>query len=281
MGQRNQLRRIHRKLKQCSTRATRVAETDSRKREPGKRGQNANRCEYGLKRYHRRRECTSYRAGRPPAERPAGMAPARPFPTPEHRRTDDTPHLTFIAAQEETIQNLEEVAILTTQDNKIKMLSDSGANEHITPYLEDLTNPKETTRTCTFGNKDKLAALAEGDLSLQIKQANGAVHITLNVLFIPEVPFRLLSTGALRRTGGEFHDSEIDSYLRTGRGGPKINLQADGTFLVLQGNSVPKQGLVHATLASKPQHVPLEDWYNILGHMNPEAIKHLGRQGLP
>ncbi|CAM9431501.1 unnamed protein product [Discosporangium mesarthrocarpum] len=155
------------------------------------------------------------------------------------------------------------------------MLCDLGANVHITPYVEDLTNAKETTRTCNFGNKGKLAALAEGDLSLQIKQGNGPVHnITLkDVLFIPEVPFRLLSAGTIRRTGGEFHDSRIDNiYLCTGRGGPKINAQVEGTFLELQENSVPKRpGMVHATLANKPQRLPLEGWHNILGHVNPEA----------
>ncbi|CAN0454030.1 unnamed protein product [Discosporangium mesarthrocarpum] len=118
------------------------------------------------------------------------------------------------------------------------MLCDSGANVHITPYLEDLTNPKETTGTCTFGNKGKLAALAEEYLSLWISSQRGSAQLTLkDMLFIPEVPFRLLSTGALRRTGGEFHDSGIDkSYLRTGHSGPKIKLKVEGTFLVLQGN---------------------------------------------
>ncbi|CAN0487388.1 unnamed protein product, partial [Discosporangium mesarthrocarpum] len=101
---------------------------------------------------------------------------------------------------------MKEVAMLTSSNtDQITLLCDSSANVHMTPVFRDLTSPQTVNRTCTFGNKGQLQARVKGTMELETKGVGGKrTSLQLkNVLWVPGLPCRLLSTGVLRRDGGE------------------------------------------------------------------------------
>ena len=73
---------------------------------------------------------------------------------------------------------------------------------------------------------------------------------------------RLLSTGSIRRDGGEFVDSGgKESYLRFRQGGPKILLAENKGFLTLSGSlqgSGKHAASAHASFANKKQRLTLK-----------------------
>ena len=101
---------------------------------------------------HRGRECRSYLNGKHPAKRPPGMSPARAFPPPpQNGRSNgrrDRPRAFKCTS--------------TSSDTEVSILCDSGANIHITLRKQDLNNTRTVNRSCTFGNKGQLQALAMG-----------------------------------------------------------------------------------------------------------------------
>ncbi len=93
---------------------------------------------------------------------------------------------------------------------------DSGCNKHLTPFKGDLAGLKESTIECTFGNNEVRKAKGTGDVTVEGHSDRGEkVKIILHdVLYVPGLPQRLLSTGQLRRVGGGFVESDItDSML--------------------------------------------------------------------
>ena len=138
---------------------------------------------------------------------------------------------------EQIPRRLQESAILSSSDqgSKVTFLCDSGANVHMTPWLTDLEAPRSVNRSCTFGNKGQLRAPAQGEILLHnVEHSKGPpLTITLkDVLRVPGLPCRLLSTGAIRRDGGEYFDSSSQtSYILIKHGGLKISLEEKKGFL--------------------------------------------------
>ncbi|CAN0510724.1 unnamed protein product, partial [Discosporangium mesarthrocarpum] len=156
----------------------------------------------------------------------------------------------------------------------------------MTPVFRDLTSPQTVNRTCTFGNKGQLQARAKETMELETKGVGGKrISLQLkNVLWVTGLPCRLPSTGVLRRDGGEFVDSGIrESYLQLSGKTTKIPLEEKGAFLTLQafpGSIRTDRAEAHVTFTNKHQKLTLRDWHDILGHINPTAIKHLEKRGL-
>ncbi|CAN0495127.1 unnamed protein product, partial [Discosporangium mesarthrocarpum] len=136
------------------------------------------------------------------------------------------------------------------------------------------------------GNKGQLQAQAKGTMELETKGVGGKrTSLQLkNVPWVPGLPCRLLSTDVLRRDGGEFVDSGIrKSYLQLSGKTLKIPLEEKEAFLTLQafpGSIQTDRAEAHATFANKHQKLTLRNWHDILGHINPTAIKNLEKRGL-
>lgn len=81
------------------------------------------------------------------------------------------------------------------------------------------------------------------------------------VLWVPGLPCRLLTTGAIRWHGGKHVDSGYRRSLITlRRGGPRIELEKRNGFTTLRGEieRKDKEGMVHAALAGKKQQLSLK-----------------------
>ncbi len=90
-------------------------------------------------------------------------------------------------------------------------LVDSGCKKHLTPYKDDLAGLKESNIECTFGNNELLKAEGTGDVTVEGYTNKGEkVKIILNnVLYVPGLSQRMLSTGQLRKVDGEYIESDI------------------------------------------------------------------------
>ena len=185
-------------------------------------------------------------------------------------------------------ESCEEISTFTSAKSCTEsILCDSGANVHMTPWVKDLQNTRTINRSCTFGNKGQLqgSALGEMPLRVKVKGRDDLTEVTLkNVLWVPGIPCRILSTGTIRRDGGEFVDSSTkDCYLRFTKDGPKILLDEKKGFLVLQASlrtEINGQVSAHASFANKKQRLTLKQWHDTLGHIDPAAIKHPEKRGL-
>ena len=183
----------------------------------------------------------------------------------------------------------------TSSDAEISILCDSGANVHMTLWKQDLINTRTVNRSCTFtvnrsctfGIKGQLQALAMGEIPLHVsvRGKEAPAQVTLkDVLWVPGLPCQLLSTGSIRRDGGEFVDSgRKESYLRFRQDGPKIPLAKNKGFLTLSASlqgSGKHAASAHASFTNKKQRLTLKQWHGTLGHINPAAIKHLEKLSL-
>ena len=156
------------------------------------------------------------------------MLPARNFPPPpkNDRRSEETDgqsSLSFNITADEGDANRTDDSRLA-EGNTMSFLLDSGSNVHMTPHLGDLTEQKRINKKCTFGNNSHLQATVSGVIKLLVQENGKAMEVTIkDVLWVPELPCRLLSTRSLRRHGGEFVDSGIrKSHITLRKGGPKI-----------------------------------------------------------
>ena len=165
----------------------------------------------------------------------------------------------------------------------IRWFRGDATNAHMAPHLDDLSERKSISNKCAFGNNLHLQATANGVIKLRVQEKSKAVEVRMNdVLWVPELACRLLSTGSIRRHGGEFVDSEIRrNHIALGKGGPKIDLDEKNGFVTLRGSVKRnnRDGVVHAALAGKRPRLSLRDWRNVLCHIQPGAIKHLEKRG--
>ncbi len=171
-------------------------------------------------------------------------------------------------------------------------LVDSGCNRHMTPIREDLTNLQPSNIECTFGNNEKLKAEFCGQAQIDITQETGnKVKILLDdVLYVPGLPQKMLSTGKLCRAGGEFlQSSHRQSVLIMPDSKTRITLHKKGEFLWLIPDRRTHLESVTDSALSSTVYAPgdrdtasasLIDWHEALGHSHPASITFLEQGGL-
>ncbi|CAN0064261.1 unnamed protein product [Choristocarpus tenellus] len=124
------------------------------------------------------------------------------------------------------------------------MLCESRANVHLTPDREDLVSTRPTKRTDTFGNNGKLKAKETGDMVLMVtvKNSKPTRVVLKDVLWVPGLPCRILSTGTIRRNGrGCMGLGTKESYLKTSKNSSKISVRKFGGFLNLTGTIINEE----------------------------------------
>lgn len=79
---------------------------------------------------------------------------------------------------------------------------DSGATEHMTPYLNKMENFKKMFSKVQTANKEKIQAEGKGDITVEFSDKNAGLHAVLkDVLFVPNIDGNLLSVGRLIEKG--------------------------------------------------------------------------------
>ncbi len=167
-------------------------------------------------------------------------------------------------------------------------LVDSGCNRHMTPNREDLTNLQPSNIECTFGNNEKLKAEGTGDVTVEGYTNKGEkVKIILNnVLYVPGLPQRMLSTGQLRKVGGEYIESEIrGSKLIMPNQQTVLPLDKRRDYLwlavkVLKEDDHVSSAAVYAPGSRETALASMVDWHEALGHFHPASILYLEQRGL-
>ncbi len=169
-------------------------------------------------------------------------------------------------------------------------LIDSGCNRHISPFREDFKSMRGTDVTCTFGNNGKLKAEGIGEVEISVikksirdDQPEICRLILKDVLYIPELQTRLISSGRLRKTGGKFIESNNGSVLQTAGGQEVIPLTERRIFLWLVTVIESEKTQINTAYAPREREMTsasLLDWHETLGHCNPTSILYLGQRGL-
>lgn len=79
---------------------------------------------------------------------------------------------------------------------------DSGATEHMTPYLNKMENFKKMFSKVQTSNKEKIQAEGKGDITVEFSDKNAGLHAVLkDVLYVPNIDGNLLSVGRLIEKG--------------------------------------------------------------------------------
>ncbi len=173
-------------------------------------------------------------------------------------------------------------------------LVDSGCNKHMTPFLEDLQNVIDDNTQCRFG--DSATARAEGKGNILLECSNGKeenVNVMMtDVLYMPLLPYRILSTPCLRKAGGRYMDSPNKPELVFGSG-RRLPLTERNDFHWLEGNGISLHdhgtidthsntlaATVFAPGARETAQASLIDWHESLGHSHPSSILFLEQRGL-
>ncbi len=136
-----------------------------------------------------------------------------------------------------------------------------------------------------------MKAECSGSTSMVVENESKGSHskiILSNILYVPGLPQRMLSTGQLRRAGGEYIESGLQRSLlvmpdkQTG-----IPLKQKGDFLWLtDSNHIPmtqetvKSATAYAPGGRETASASLIDWHEALGHTHPASILFLEQRGL-
>ncbi|CAM9562185.1 unnamed protein product, partial [Discosporangium mesarthrocarpum] len=92
----------------------------------------------------------------------------------------------------------------------------------------------------------------------------------MNLLWVPGLPCRLPSTGALRQDGrglrGFGHAREL-----TADGWEQAEDRSHEKEQAFHRTDQMERAAVHSTFANKHRKLTLRDWQDILGHLNPSA----------
>ncbi len=141
---------------------------------------------------HQVSDCPSRQRGEKAEQRPDGT----------HYRGWDTPKKVQNKSSSPAPQSFNAFSFnVEARPKNAGWLVDSGCNKHLTPFKDDLFDLKDSNIECTFGNNEVLKAEGTGEVEIEGESEKGdKVKLILNnVLYVPGLPQRLLSTGQLRR----------------------------------------------------------------------------------
>ncbi len=145
---------------------------------------------------------------------------------------------------------------------------------------------KNANIICRFGNKGEITAKGVGDVIIYAREESGkSCKIQLkNVLYVPGLSNRLISTGQLRRAGGKFIEStEMEAKLELSDKEGALTLTEKGDLLWLEQIKIVEYMESNATYAPGERASAsgrLIDWHETLGHCHPAGILTLEQRGL-
>lgn len=105
--------------------------------------------------------------------------------------------------------------------------------------LFDALSERESIRTKrTFGNKSQQHATVIGVIKLILPWKDKEVEVRIkDVLWVPELPCRFISTGSTRQHVDKFVDSSIrENQIILGKSEPEIELDEQNNFRTLRGS---------------------------------------------
>ncbi len=180
-------------------------------------------------------------------------------------------------------------------------LIDSGCNRYMTPFKEGLDDLKNSEIVCTFGNTSSLKAESSGSTSIVVEdesKSNNVKIILSDILYVPGLPQRMLSTGQLRRAGGEYVESgsrgsvlimpdqhtgipltQKGDFLWLTESGRQHSSSAEHT-LTLTTKDMARSSTAYAPGGRETASASLIDWHEALGHPHPACVMFLEQRGL-
>ncbi len=169
------------------------------------------------------------------------------------------------------------------------------------PFKEGLDGLKNSEIVCTFGNNSSLNAESSGSTSIVVEdesKSNNVKIILSDILYVPGLPQRILSTGQLRRAGGEYVESgsrgsvlimpdqhtgipltQKGDFLWLTESGRQHSSSAEHT-LTLTTKDMARSSTAYAPGGRETASASLIDWHEALGHPHPACVIFLEQRGL-
>jgi gag-polypeptide of LTR copia-type/Integrase core domain/GAG-pre-integrase domain len=164
-----------------------------------------------------------------------------------------------------------EISVSLYAADKPRWMMDSGATHHITPHRSDFTDYAPIRGSVRLGDKSTADQIGVGTVNFKSPQSH---KISLsNVLHVPSVHTRFLSTGAI---------TDKNATILFDRKGFKINIDQ---ICVAKGYRENKLYWLDTPIVSLNAHAAnkatsLQIWHQRMGHMSHAALEKYGPKAL-
>ncbi len=150
---------------------------------------------------------------------------------------------------------------------RMRWMMDSGATHHMTPHKPDFADYAPCHGTVRLGDKSSIDQVGVG--SVVIKSNQGAQLTLTNVLHIPHLKTRFLSTRALVQKGATVLFDQGSFKITAKQHCVASGYLEDNLYWL---DSSPASLNAHTWRATVPLHV----WHQRMGHMSHMALKTHG-----
>lgn len=153
--------------------------------------------------------------------------------------------------------------------------ADSGATESVTGFGELLHNaaPIEGVHTVTYGNGEKLAAVARGDV---IFEDNVVLR---DVLYVPGNKINLLSVSKVVANGANVVFTPEACVIKKGTSTVMEGTQKDGLYK-FKAPAIINKEIAPEFVATARTTVTPEVWHKRYGHLGYDALKRLVKEDM-
>jgi transposase InsO family protein len=162
-----------------------------------------------------------------------------------------------------------------TKDPRDEWAADSGATEHVTGFGELLHNatPVEGVHTVTYGNGEKLAAVARGDIIF--KETNVVLQ---DVLYVPGNRINLLSVSKVVTNGANVVFTPDACVIKKEKKTVMKGIQQGGLYkfrapAILNKETSEFAGTAKGTISA-------EIWHKRYGHLGYDGLKRLVKEDM-
>lgn len=154
--------------------------------------------------------------------------------------------------------------------------ADSGATESVTGFGELLhnTTPIEGTHTITYGNGEKLAAVARGDVIFEDKKT-----ILRDVLYVPGHKINLLSVSKVVANGASVVFTPDACVIKKGSKTVMEGVQKHGLYK-FKAPAIINQSATSEFAGAAQGTVSAEVWHKRYGHLGYDNLKRLVKEDM-
>lgn len=213
---------------------------------------------------------------------PARHLPPRPRNENGGEQRDGKASFTFNVTVDEGISKVM-LASLSVGGKTFSLLIDPNSNADMLPYLVHSSQRQSIDKDSTFANNGQLRSSASGEISSRV-QENGTMEgfQLKDILWVPVLRCRPLSTEGIRRQGGLFINSGCrEKHTIFKIDGTKTDVEERNGCMILRGQLERRndQVMIHAALSGRKQRLSLKGCGDLSCYIDPRARKNLGEYG--
>src|ERR1700675_1200643 len=170
-----------------------------------------------------------------------------------------------------SIEEVNDIGVALYTAERVRWMMDSGATHHITPHKSDFRDYTPCQGSVRLGDKSTISQIGVG--SVTFKTSQGSPITLSNVLHIPGVKTRFMSTRALAAKGAEVAFTQGSFKISVNQSCVATGYLEDNLYW-LDASSIGLNAHVKGTSAS------LQTWHQRMGHISYPALSKYGPSAL-